>query len=102
MIPYLYWISDEAERIGAVNTVVKRNGKLYGYNTDADGYVMSLKEAGTEFKDRNILILGAGGVVNTLSLKAVYEGAQSVTVLNRSLDKAKAEVARAIWLDDCK
>jgi len=89
IMQYLDEIDIEAKRYNSVNTVRYKDGKLYGYNTDADGYVMSLKEAGTEFKDRDVLILGAGGVVNTLSLKAVYEGAKSVTVLNRSIDKAE-------------
>ncbi len=90
IMEFLDDIDEEAKRYNSVNTVKYADGKLYGYNTDANGYVMSLKEAGTEFKGRNILILGAGGVVNTLSLKAVFEDSKSVTVLNRSLDKAEA------------
>lgn len=89
IMKYLDELDVEAERYNSVNTVRNKNGKLYGYNTDADGYVMSLKEYETEFRDKNVLILGAGGVVNTLSLKAVYENANSITILNRTTEKAK-------------
>ena len=55
-------ISEEARLIEAVNTVKNVNGKLYGYNTDCSGFKRDFaEETGTNFFDKNIVVLGAGG-----------------------------------------
>lgn len=95
IIPYLESIDEEALRYGAVNTVKIVDGKLHGYNTDAEGYSMALKMRGRSFKGASVVLLGAGGVVRTLALRAAAEGANCVTVLNRTQEKA-AEVAKAV------
>lgn len=72
-----------AKEIGVVNTIINQNGRLIGYNTDADGFV----DAISEFKDvKNILLLGAGGTTKALALKLKLEGFD-VEVLNRSASK---------------
>ena len=72
-----------AKTIGVVNTIINENGKLIGYNTDADGFLYAIEE----FENiQNILILGAGGTAKALATKFVQEG-MSVTVLNRSESK---------------
>lgn len=69
-----------AKEIGVVNTLVNENGKLIGYNTDADGFMYAI----SEFTNlQNILIIGAGGTAKALAAKFLQEGL-SVTVLNRS------------------
>lgn len=84
IIPYLDCISDIAKEAGAVNTVVEREGKLFGYNTDVGGMKYMLARKGITLKDKKILILGSGGTSNTAKTLAKYEGAKSVTVVSRS------------------
>ncbi len=50
VIPYLDWVSERAKSIGAVNTIVNRDGKLYGYNTDFDGMEALLRHMGVELR----------------------------------------------------
>lgn len=69
-----------AKKIGVVNTLINENGKLIGYNTDADGFMYAIEE----FKNiKNILVLGAGGTAKALVQKFLDEGLH-VTILNRS------------------
>ncbi len=79
-----------AQKIGVVNTIVEREGKLYGYNTDAPGFLKAI----SEFKDvKTVLFLGAGGTAQSTSSILREEGYE-VTLLNRSperLEKYKKE-----------
>ena len=69
-----------AKKIGVVNTLINENGKLIGYNTDADGFMYAIND----FKNiKNILILGAGGTAKALAQKFLEEGLH-VSILNRS------------------
>jgi len=69
-----------AKEIGVVNTLVNENGRLIGYNTDADGFLYSIEE----FKEiKSVLILGAGGTAKALASRFLQEGF-SVCVINRS------------------
>ncbi|MGM9645637.1 MAG: shikimate kinase [Eubacteriales bacterium] len=65
VIPYLDFISDSAKKIGAVNTIVNRGGKLFGYNTDYMGMRELIIKTYGEIKDKKVLILGAGGTSKT-------------------------------------
>ncbi len=65
VIPYLHWISDEAKAINAVNTIVNKNGKLYGYNTDFYGLSGLITRQGVSLEDKKVAILGSGGTSNT-------------------------------------
>ncbi|MBE0513424.1 shikimate dehydrogenase [Sulfurimonas sp.] len=69
-----------AKKVGVVNTIVNENGKLIGYNTDADGFMFAIKEFGTI---RNILVIGAGGTAKALCARFIEDNIK-VTVLNRS------------------
>lgn len=89
ILPYLTEMDESAKRFEAVNTVKVKDGKLYGYNTDAKGYTVALNHAGYQFKESRVLILGAGGVVRTLALEAAFQGAKEIRILNRT--EAKAE-----------
>ena len=65
VIPYLDWISDMAQEIGAVNTIVNENGILKGYNTDFSGMSYLIKKNNIELKNKKVLILGSGGTSKT-------------------------------------
>lgn len=84
VIPYLDEISDTAKRIGAVNTIVNRNGRIYGDNTDFAGMLALAKHIGVDMKGRKVLILGTGGASKTGHALAEYMGAQSVFYVSRS------------------
>ena len=90
IIPFLKEIDKDAELFGAVNTVSIKDGELYGYNTDARGFVLSLEQNGVDISGKSIVILGAGGVVSTLALKLSDMGAGKITILNRTPEKAEA------------
>lgn len=81
VIPYLDYIDPIAEKIGAVNTVVNRDGKLYGYNTDFGGLCMLTEKAGFDYKNKKVLILGTGGTSKTAKAVCEYFGtAETVNV----------------------
>ena len=84
VIPHLDEISDTAKRIGAVNTIVNRNGRLYGDNTDFAGMLALAKHIGVDMKGRKVLILGTGGASKTGHALAEYMGAESVFYVSRS------------------
>ena len=84
VIPGLDFVSPEARKIGAVNTIVNRDGRLYGYNTDYFGFSALVDKLGIDFKGRRILILGAGGAAKTVAAVAEDRSAASVTHAVRS------------------
>lgn len=69
-----------AKRIGVVNTIINENGRLIGYNTDADGFMYAIEEFGDI---KNVLIIGAGGTAKALASRFVQDNI-NVSVLNRS------------------
>ena len=89
IMEYLDEISPQAKLLGSVNTVVNRNGKLCGYNTDAEGFYLALKNADINVCGKKILILGAGGVVKPVLVRLIQEKPKSITVLNRTPQKAE-------------
>ncbi len=84
VIPYLYEISETAKKIGAVNTIVNKNGKLYGYNTDFSGLKALIERSGITVKDKKVLILGSGGTSKTALAVAEAMCAKTVLRLSRS------------------
>ena len=84
VIPYLYEISDNAKKIGAVNTIINRDGKLYGYNTDFGGMSMLIEKNSIEIKNKTVLVLGSGGTSKTAVAVAEHMGAQKVVRVSRS------------------
>ena len=78
VIPYLDGVDPMAKAIGAVNTVVNENGRLYGYNTDFKGLSALIRRLGLSLKDKKVLILGTGGTSKTAKALAVAEGAKAV------------------------
>lgn len=84
VIPLLDVIDDTAKKIGAVNTVVNRDGLLYGYNTDFFGLKMLLCRANISLKDKKVLILGSGGTSKTALAVALDGGCSEALRVSRS------------------
>lgn len=84
---YMDELSDAARITGAVNTVHLQNGKFYGYNTDAVGFLNSLKEINCDPKGLRVAVLGAGGAARAVVFALVRGGADSVVVLNRTAER---------------
>ena len=102
VIPYLKEIDPLAEKIGAVNTLVRTEGGYKGYNTDMTGLLRAMESEGIVIKDKEAVLLGAGGASRAVAFMLVSAGAKKVWLLNRSLDKAQAvadEVNRAMGCD---
>jgi shikimate dehydrogenase len=90
VIPYLDELSEEAELIGAVNTIENKDGKLIGYNTDGRGFIRSLKEEGDfEAKGKKALIIGAGGASRAVAFQLALEGIDKIYISDLSQDLAK-------------
>jgi shikimate dehydrogenase len=84
VMKFLDVISPEAERIGSVNTVVNRGGRLYGYNTDLYGFDYMLSRAGISLAGKKVLIFGSGGSSQTARACAESAGAAEIIVISRS------------------
>ncbi|WP_017472641.1 shikimate dehydrogenase [Amphibacillus jilinensis] len=94
IIPYLDEIDDHAQTIGAVNTVVCRDGKWHGYNTDGLGLVTALKIRYPHLfdGDKSALILGAGGASRGIYYALIKEKLKRVSIANRTRSKAESIV----------
>ena len=84
VIPYLDSLSDVAKHIGAVNTIVNRNGKLYGYNTDYYGMKALIERIGIDLKNKKVLILGTGGTSKTARVLTEDMGASEIITVSRT------------------
>jgi len=92
-----------ARDIGAVNSIVNRDGRLTGYNTDAEGFVRTLRQEGRfDPQGKQVVLLGAGGVAKAVSFVLVREGVSSLAVVNRISDfhLAEALVTSLRWQGD--
>ena len=83
VLPYLDFISDEAKKIGCVNTILNKDGKLYGYNTDYYGLKLLIQKQNVDLTNKNVLILGTGGtsltakaVLKDLNVKNIYQASR--------------------------
>ena len=83
VIPYLDELSPIARRLGAVNTVIRKGGKLIGHNTDYFGFLTMVKESGLQFAGRKVLVLGSGGASNT-AVAVLEELGSNVVIISRS------------------
>ena len=84
VIPFLDRLSEEAALTGSVNTVVNKNGVLYGYNTDVYGLTAQLLRDGNPIRDKAAFVLGTGGVSKSAAEAARRAGAASVTFVSRT------------------
>ena len=92
-------LDEFAQKVGSVNTIVNRDGKLYGYNTDAPGFLKAI----SEFKEiKTVLFLGAGGTAQSTSI-VLRDAGYKVTLLNRSpkrLERYKKEGFKTFTFED--
>ncbi len=89
VMEFLDHVDDEAKIIGAVNTITREKGKLVGHNTDAYGFITSLKEnAGVDPKGKWTVVYGAGGAARAIVIGLAMAGAERITIVNRTESKA--------------
>ena len=84
VIPYCDVVDPKAQAIGAVNTIVNRDGKLYGYNTDYAGFAYLAKAHGVDFTGKTVLILGTGGTHSTVTAVCRDGGAKEILTASRT------------------
>ena len=93
VIPFLDELSDEAAAIGAVNTIVRRNGRLIGYNTDYYGFMHTLDVNGVKVEGAKCLVLGAGGASKAVCAVLKDMGAGQIVVMSRRGDVTFADLS---------
>ena len=97
VIPFLDEVDDWASTAGAVNTIVNRDGRLTGHNTDGIGFLRALREgAGFEPRGRDVLVLGAGGSARGVVYALARAGIAQLFIANRTLERAERLAAIAI------
>ena len=84
VIPYCDVVDPKAQAIGAVNTIVNRDGKLYGYNTDYAGFAYLAEAHGVDFAGKTVLILGTGGTHSTVTAVCRDGGAKEILTASRT------------------
>lgn len=92
VIAELCAVDELAERIGAVNTLVRQENGFKGYNTDMPGLYRAMCSDGMELAGEEVIILGAGGAARAVAFLCATKGASHVYLLNRTLQKAEAIV----------
>ncbi len=92
-LEYLDELSENAKKLGAVNTIKLEGEKLCGYNTDSEGFITSLeKEGNTDPEGKKILLLGAGGAAKAVAVSLANQGARKISIANRTKERANALV----------
>jgi shikimate dehydrogenase len=89
VLAYLDQVDEGALQIGAVNTIVNRDGYLFGYNTDASGFLASLRSVGFEPNGKRVVVMGAGGAARAAAVALVHEGVSWIDISNRSIKRAE-------------
>ncbi len=89
VIPFLDKLSLEADKTQSVNTIVFDDGSLIGYNTDIFGFHRAIQSLKFNFKDKKVLVLGAGGVVPSIIFALRKMNVQQITISNRTREKAE-------------
>lgn len=95
VIRHLDELSEAARIIGAVNTVICRDGRLIGENTDGKGFVKSLQDEGMNLQGKRIVILGAGGAAKAIGVECALAGAKKLVIFNRNAERG-AELVKTI------
>lgn len=84
ILPYLDELDDSAQYSGAVNTVVNRNGKLIGYNTDGQGYVQNLIDHGIDLNGKKVTLVGSGGAATPIAIQLTQSGISEISIFARN------------------
>lgn len=85
-------LGDTARALGVVNTVCNNDGVLHGYNTDGEGFLRALGEAGETLQGKRVTLVGAGGAARSVAYAVAQEGVERLTIINRTPARAE-EVA---------
>ena len=101
VMQYLDFIDEQAKEIGAVNTVVNKDGKLYGYNTDFYGMLEVLKDTGFNFEGKKILILGVGATAKTATAVMKYLKVKEIFYAARNKEKS-FNIEKTVSFDEAK
>jgi shikimate dehydrogenase len=107
VIPHLDGLGESAALMGAVNCVVRRDGKLIGENTDGKGFLKSLETA-IDPRDKSVVLFGAGGAARAIAVEMGLAGVKGITIVNRSeargtslvallRDKLKLDAELVVW-----
>jgi shikimate dehydrogenase len=97
IIPYLDELSTEAKSTQSVNTIYQKDNKVIGHNTDIFGFKTSIEKTKYDLENKEVLILGAGGVVPSIIFSLIKMKVSKVTISNRT--KEKAENLKKIYKD---
>jgi shikimate dehydrogenase len=89
MMKYLNKMDESCSLIGAVNTVINKDGILKGYNTDMDGFLEPFKKKKLNIENTKVLLLGAGGAARAIVAAFAKEKVKSITIANRTLENAR-------------
>jgi shikimate dehydrogenase len=90
VLPYLDEVMPDAALMGAVNTVVRVGDRLVGENTDGKGFMTALtKDAGVDPAGKRVVVLGAGGAARSITVELALAGAESLTIVNRSVERGR-------------
>lgn len=89
IMPYLDKLDQSAQLAGAVNTIVVKQGKCIGYNTDAQGFILSLTGKNVTIKDKTAVIMGAGGAARAVVCGLLEQGIKKIIIGTRSAAKAE-------------
>ncbi|GAB4334903.1 MAG: shikimate dehydrogenase [Dehalococcoidia bacterium] len=96
VLPLLDELGDQSTRVGAVNTIVNRDGRLYGFNTDGRGFVTALlHESAFRAEGRSFLLIGAGGAARGIAFALAEARAARVAIANRTTMRAE-QLARDV------
>lgn len=92
--PWVDEQDDETKRIGAINTIALRAGRLVAFNTDGIGFVRAIRsEFAVDLRDLRVLLLGAGGAGRAIAMQCAKANCERLVIVNRHVDKAKQLVA---------
>lgn len=89
VMDYVDGLSLESRIIGAVNTVCVKSGMLFGYNTDAEGFIRQLKSDNIRIENSRVKLIGAGGAARAVAYALHKNGARTIKIYNRTFERAK-------------
>lgn len=82
-------VTQDSRIMGSVNTVLNDNGKLIGYNTDGKAFVKAIEAYNIEYKDKKVVMVGAGGAARAIAIQLAFDGVGEIVIMNRNFNKAQ-------------
>ncbi|MCI8853617.1 MAG: shikimate dehydrogenase [Lachnospiraceae bacterium] len=86
---YMDELSESAQMIGAINTIINHNGRLIGDNTDGKGFVIGMERRGADLQGKTIVMLGAGGAARAIGVECALKGCKKIVIINRTEQKGR-------------